>query len=135
MHTNFSGKAEACINALKSGDDYVYVHIEAADESGHQGSLEDKIKSIELIDSLILEPVYEYLKGCGEEFGILIMPDHPTPLSTRTHSAEPVPFLYYKSSDEVKYPERVFTEKEAEKTGIFEKYAHILTDKILKGLI
>lgn len=135
VHTNFKGKAEAATDAFKRGLSYVYIHLEAPDESGHQGSLSDKIKSIELIDSLVLKPVYEYLKDCGEEFGILIMPDHPTPLSIRTHSSDPVPFLYCKSTDDVKYPERVFSEKEAEKTGIYENYAHILTDKILKGLI
>lgn len=135
VHTNFSGKASAAIDAFKRGLSYVYIHLEAPDESGHQGSLSDKIKSIECIDSLVLKPVYDYLKSCGEDFKIIVMPDHPTPLATRTHSADPVPFLYYNSAEEKEFPNRVFTEKEAAETGIFENYAHILTDKILKGLI
>ena len=135
VNTNFDGKREAAISAFEKGLSYVYIHLEAPDESGHQGSLSDKIKSIELIDSKIVGPVYEYLKNSGEEFKILIMPDHPTPLATRTHSSAPVPFLLVSSGDECKYPERKFSEKEAESTGYFEEYAHILTDKILKGLI
>jgi len=132
VSTNFKGKADAAIDALKRGISYVYVHMEAPDESGHQGSLEDKIKSIELIDSLVTGPIYEYLKESGEEFKILIMPDHPTPLATKTHSSEPVPFLLVTDKDEIRFPGRCFSEKEAEKTGIYEEFAHKFTDSILR---
>ena len=135
VHTNFEGKRDAAINAFEKGNSYVYVHLEAPDESGHQGSLSDKIKSIELIDKFIVGPLYEYLEKSGEEYKILIMPDHPTPLSIRTHSSEPVPFLLVSDKDSEKYKDRIFSEKEAEKTGVFEEYAHVFTDKILKGLI
>lgn len=131
VHTNFKGKADAAIDALKRGKSYVYVHMEAPDESGHQGSLEDKIKSIELIDSLVVAPIYMHLKNSGEKFKILIMPDHPTPISTKTHSSEPVPFLLVTEQDEILYDGRKFSEKEAEKTGIFEKYTHLFTDRML----
>jgi len=96
------------------------------------GFLEDKIKSIELIDSLVTGPIYEYLKESGEEFKILIMPDHPTPLATKTHSSEPVPFLLVTDKDEIRFPGRCFSEKEAEKTGIYEEFAHKFTDSILR---
>ena len=96
VHTNFKGKADACIEALKNGDDYVYVHIEAADESGHQGSLKDKIKSIELIDEKVVKPIYEYLCESKEEFRLLILPDHPTPVSLKTHTRTPIPFVLLK---------------------------------------
>lgn len=130
VHTNFEGKRDAALKALSEGIQFLYIHIEAADESGHQGSLTDKIKSIELTDKYIVGPVYEYLKNQGEEFRLLIMPDHPTPLSTRTHSAEPVPFLIAGKEGE-KYPGRIFSEKEATATGRFEEFAHRISDEIL----
>lgn len=136
VHTNFRGKADAAIECLKNGYDYVYIHVEAPDESGHQGSLEDKIRSIELIDSEILSPVYEYLKESGEDFGILVMPDHPTPLEIRTHSSDPVPFVYITGKDkDIKHPERIYSEKAAGETGLFIEKAHTLTDMMIKGLI
>ncbi len=100
VHTNYTGKANACIDAFKNGADYVYIHVEAPDECGHRAEIENKVLSIELIDQKILGPVYEYLKGCGEAFKILVLPDHPTPLRIRTHTIEPVPFLLYSSDSE-----------------------------------
>lgn len=98
FRTNYVGKGCAAIEALKNGSDLVYVHIEAPDESGHGANLEEKIKSIELIDEHILGPVYEYLKASGEDFKIMVSPDHPTPVSSRTHTHEPVPFIIYDST-------------------------------------
>ncbi len=98
FRTNYVGKGCAAIEALKNGSDLVYVHIEAPDESGHGANLEEKIKSIELIDEHILGPVYEYLKASGEDFKIMVSPDHPTPVSRRTHTHEPVPFIIYDST-------------------------------------
>ena len=109
-HTNYSGKAEAAINAF-ADHDLVYIHVEAPDECGHQGNPEEKTSSIEKIDEFILAPVYEYLKNCGEDFKIMVLPDHPTPLEIRTHSMEPVPFFIYDSAIEA---EGVSTYTEAE---------------------
>ncbi len=100
IDTNFDGKAIAAIDALKRGKDYVYVHIEAPDEAGHHGDVETKIKAVELIDSKVVKPIAEYLKSTGEEYNIMIMPDHPTPVALKTHVNEPVPFALYRSYDE-----------------------------------
>ena len=99
VHTNYEGKANAAIKAFSEGDDFVFVHVEAPDECGHRGEIENKVLSIEYIDARILSPVYEYLKSTGEDFKILCLPDHPTPLCIRTHSREPVPFMLYSSKD------------------------------------
>ncbi|MBQ8747085.1 MAG: cofactor-independent phosphoglycerate mutase [Clostridia bacterium] len=112
-HTNYTGKADATIAAFKDGSDFVYVHVEAPDECGHRGELDVKVKAIEKIDTLILAPVLEYLKTCGEDFKILVLPDHPTPIEIRTHSHEAVPFFLYdsrKTADGMP----VFTEANAE---------------------
>ena len=93
--TNFEGKAKAAIKALKKGCDYVYIHMEAPDECGHQGDADNKIKSIELIDSQVVKYVKEQLDLMKEDYKILIAPDHPTPLSLKTHTADPVPFIIY----------------------------------------
>ena len=100
VHTNYTGKADAAIEAFKSGTDLVYVHVEAPDECGHRAETDNKVLSIELIDSKILKPVYEYLESCGEAFKIMILPDHPTPIRIRTHSIDPVPFMIYFSERE-----------------------------------
>ena len=97
VHTNYEGKANAAIEAFKSGNDFVYIHVEAPDECGHRAELENKILSVELIDQQILKPVYDYLVASGEDFRIMILPDHPTPIRLRTHTIEPVPFMIYDS--------------------------------------
>ena len=96
--TNYTGKANAAIDAFKNGYDLVYVHVEAPDECGHRGEADVKMASVEKIDGLILKPVLEYLESSGEDFRILVLPDHPTPVATRTHSSEPVPFFLYDST-------------------------------------
>lgn len=96
-HTNYSGKAEAAIDAFMRGRELVYVHVEAPDECGHRGEYDIKPKAVEKIDSLVLSPILKYLEECGEPFKILVLPDHPTPLDLRTHSSEPVPFFIYDS--------------------------------------
>lgn len=108
-HTNYEGKADACINCFKDGCDFVYVHVEGPDECGHRGEIENKVMSIEKIDGIILKKVYDYLKESGEDFKILVLPDHPTPIEIRTHSHEYVPFFLYDSTKEEKGPE-TFTE-------------------------
>lgn len=97
IDTNFSGKADAAISELKSGQDFVYIHVEAPDESGHRNELDNKVKSIELIDSKIIKPVMEYLENCGEDYKVMVLPDHPTPIQFRTHTSDPVPFAIYDS--------------------------------------
>ncbi len=118
IHTNFSGKAQAAIDAFKEGVQLVYVHVEAPDECGHRAEIENKVRSIELIDEKILTPVKAYLDGCGEPYKILYLPDHPTPVSTRTHSSEPVPFLIY-SSVNSKCGVDLFSEQSAEATDYY----------------
>ena len=100
IHTNFDGKAQAAIRCLREGADFVYVHLEAPDECGHQGQLREKVRSIELIDEKILDPIWSALKESGEDFAILFLPDHPTPVNVRTHTGDPVPYLLYRSNAE-----------------------------------
>ncbi len=113
VHTNYKGKADACIDAFKRGKELVYVHVEGPDECGHRAELENKILSVELIDEKILAPVLEYLRSTGEDFKILVLPDHPTPICKRTHTMDPVPFFLYSSNEELEGAES-FCEKAME---------------------
>lgn len=116
IDTNFEGKADAACKLLKTND-LVYVHIEAPDECGHRGEADNKIKAIELIDKKVLGPVLDEIKKYGE-YRVLIMPDHPTPLITKTHARDPVPFLIYDSRKNENGVEK-FTEESAANTGIY----------------
>lgn len=100
LHTNFEGKTNAAINEYRKGKDFVYMHLEAPDECSHQGDLEGKIKSLEIIDEKVLKPIVEFLKSTGEEFKVLVLPDHRTPIKIRTHSSDPVPFVLFESNNE-----------------------------------
>ena len=93
--TNYEGKAQAAIQALKGGDDFVYVHVEASDEAGHDGDLELKLKTIENLDQRLIKPIYDELSKWNEPVCFAILPDHPTPVEVRTHVKEPVPFIIY----------------------------------------
>ncbi len=102
--TNYEGKAQAAIEALKT-DDFVYLHIEASDEAGHEGDFNLKTKTIEYLDYRVVKPIYEAIKGWKEDVTIAILPDHPTPCNIKTHTSDPVPFLIYRTNevgDEVK---------------------------------
>lgn len=119
IHTNFKGKAQAAIDAFKNGCELVYLHSEAPDECGHRNEIENKVLSIEKLDSIVLKDVWDYLKSCGEDYAILVQPDHPTPVCLRKHTPDPVPFVIYKSNKKGTAPVNEFTEKSAAKTGIF----------------
>lgn len=110
IDTNFDGKAAAAISALKNGAELVYVHLEAPDECGHRGEVDNKVLAIELIDEKILSPIKEELDRQGENYKIMVLPDHPTPLSIKTHAADPVPCVIYDSSKKLSGP-AVFSEK------------------------
>ena len=131
VHTNFDGKAEAAISALKDGSDFIYVHLEAADEAGHRHEVENKVKSIELIDCKIVEPIVSYLKESGEDYHILLMPDHPTPLDIMTHTSEPVPYILYKSEAEKDSGVDCYTESKARTTGIYREVGYTLINNLL----
>lgn len=117
IHTNFDGKAKAAADALLvSGADIVYVHLEAPDECGHQGDALGKTRSLELIDEKVISYIRARLEDAGEDYAFMVMPDHPTPVSTKTHSAEKVPCVIYKKGDNRQNPYR-FTEKFAQTYG------------------
>lgn len=132
VRTNYCGKATAAIDAFKNGSDLVYVHVEAPDECGHDGDTELKVKSIERIDEEILGPVKEYLDGCGEEYRILLTPDHPTPIEERTHVIEPVPYVIYGAGIEDKSG-LSYNEENGEKTGKFIPFAYTIMKRFIKG--
>lgn len=117
LHTNYEGKAEAAVEALtKKGYDFAYIHVEAPDEMGHQGSISKKIQAIEYLDSRLIRLVKEGLDAEGEDYRMLILPDHPTPIKVRTHVAEPVPYLLYDSTTPQFHSWR-YNEKEAAESG------------------
>jgi len=131
LETNYEGKAEAAVKAVtEDGNDFVYIHVEAPDEMGHQGSVEKKIKAIEYLDKRIIGPVYNRMKELGEDFRMLIMPDHPTPICTRTHSSDPVPYLLYDSTLEEEHTWN-YNEKEAEKSGNYQENGYQLMKELL----
>ncbi len=130
IDTNFAGKAQAAIDAFKEGSELVYLHFEAPDECGHRGEAENKVKSIELIDSLALRPILDYLNFKNEHYRILIMPDHPTPLDIKTHSADPVPYLLY-DNHRARSGVFSFDEESVKKTGIFIQDGYDMMNKLL----
>ncbi|MBR2407564.1 MAG: cofactor-independent phosphoglycerate mutase [Lachnospiraceae bacterium] len=130
LHTNYVGKAQAAVDALtKDGYDFAYVHVEAPDEMGHQGSLPNKLEAIESLDSKVIRTVVEGMKAAGEPFRLLVMPDHPTPIRCRTHTSDPVPFMLYDSTKECK---RVgfYNEEEAKASGILYPEGYKLIDTL-----
>ena len=129
-HTDFAAKGRAAVEALQNGFDFLYIHVEAPDECGHHGEAKEKIWSIEQIDEKIVLPVLEYLRGCGEAFSVLCMPDHPTPLARLTHTPTPVPYALFRSGANAGNARR-FTEAEAERTGVFTKEACTLMPRLL----
>lgn len=132
LHTNYEGKAQAAVDALlKEGYDFAYIHVEAPDEMGHQGSLERKIEAIQYLDARVVKPVREQLDQSGEPYRMLILPDHPTPIHKRTHTADPVPYLLYDSTKAANGPES-YSEKTAQESGIYEAHGHLLLGKLFE---
>ena len=119
IDTNYPGKTHATVDAFKRGNDFVYVHVEAPDECSHQGNGKEKIRALEIIDSKVVGPTYEYLKKRGEDFKMLIVPDHRTPVKIRTHSDEPVPFVIYDSRVDRYNEANAFTEESGERGRYF----------------
>lgn len=132
MDTNWEGKAQAAIDALlKDGCDFAYIHVEAPDEMSHQGLVKEKVKAIEYLDSRIIAPVCDAMKAAGEDFRMMILPDHPSLLRLRTHTGEPVPYLLYDSTRERKTRAR-YTEAEAAASGNFQPEGHRLMERFLQ---
>lgn len=132
LHTNYKGKAEAAVKALLAdGQDFVYIHVEAPDEMGHQGSMTDKITAIEYLDSRIIAPVKAAMDESGEDYRMLILPDHPTPIRIRTHSSEPVPFILYDSRHQAKKVAR-YTERDAAATGVYIQDGYTLMEQFIE---
>lgn len=131
IDTNYEGKANAALKALLEEDqDFVYIHIEAPDEMGHQGSIKDKVKAIELIDEKVVKVLLKELRESNVQFKMLIMPDHPTPIKYRTHTSNPVPYLIYDSENQLNNTWN-YNEKEAKDSGNFVDEGYILMNKFL----
>ena len=132
LHTNYEGKAQAAAKALlEDGCDFVYIHLEGPDEMGHQGSVERKVQAIENMDARLIKPLVERLDASGEDYRLLVMPDHPTPICIRTHSSDPVPFMLYDSRKDLK-KEWSYNEKDASASGnIVIEEGYQLIDRLL----
>lgn len=132
LHTNYEGKAMAAVNALcKDGYDFAYIHVEAPDEMGHQGSIERKLLAVESLDKKVIRVVKEQLEAGGEDFRLLVLPDHPTPIRLRTHVGEPVPFLLYDSTDK-KSSDLLYNESDAKKSGIYIENGYKIIDHLFE---
>ena len=132
LHTNYEGKAKAALKALTEEDyDFAYIHVEAPDEMGHQGSMTDKIKAIENIDEKVIELVVEELEAKNIPFRLLVLPDHPTPIEVRTHTGDPVPYLLYDSTKQT-CGQEFYNEKTASQTGIYWKDGYQLMGHLLE---
>lgn len=133
IDTNFKGKGEAALKTLLDGQDLVYIHVEAPDECGHHGDLEGKIQAIERIDQDIVGPLLKGLEAAGEDYSILVMPDHPTPISIKTHISDPIPYLLYCSTDVTDSGIDTYTEKTGKSTGVYVEPGYLLMQQLLKN--
>lgn len=130
LHTNYEGKAKAAVKAMtEEGYDFVYVHIEAPDEMGHQGIIADKMQAIENVDKKVVSVICEGLEQAGEDYRMLVLPDHPTPICLRTHTADPVPYLLYDSTH-IANGVPSFDEKHAAMTGVMVEPGHELIRRL-----
>ena len=132
LHTNYAGKTEAALKALLEDEyDFVYIHVEAPDEMGHQGSLEKKLQAVEYLDEKVIMPLTKELDDKNVPYRLLVLPDHPTPIRLRTHTAENVPYLLYDSTDK-KQSDLSYCEKDATKSGVFVAEGHTLIDHLFE---
>ena len=127
--TNFTGKANAAADELLKGLDFVYVHMEAPDECGHHGDIEHKVYSIEQVDG-VLNTFIKRMQEAGEDFAVLVCPDHPTPCAIKTHVSDPIPYLIYTSKKDLGVGATRYTEEQAKKTGIYLAEGHKLIEKL-----
>ena len=133
LHTNYAGKVDAAAKALLEEDyDFVYIHVEAPDEMGHQGSMERKVQAIEYLDEKVIGPMVEKLEQAGVDFRMLVLPDHPTPIRVRTHTSENVPYMLYDSTNKQNNAWN-YNEAEALKSGNLEPVGHKLIEKLLEA--
>lgn len=131
LDTNYEGKVAAALKALLEDDyDFVYIHVEAPDEMGHQGNVKNKVKSIEYIDQKVVKKLLDKLDLTDIPYKMLIMPDHPTPIRYRTHTSDPVPYLIYNSENEKKVTWN-YNEKEAKNSGNFIEEGYTLMNKFI----
>ena len=131
-HTNFEGKTKAALRSLcEDGKDFVYIHMEAADECGHQGDAKNKKLSVELIDKKVVGPLRKELEKLGVDYKMLILPDHPTPIKLKTHVSDPVPYVIYDSTKE-EGKGLLYNEENGRKTGVYIEDGYTLMDKFLK---
>lgn len=132
LDTNYEGKAQAAVKALlEDGCDFVYIHVEAPDEMGHQGLIHEKVQSIEYLDQRLIALVKKAMDDSGEDYRMLILPDHPTPIRVRTHTGNPVPFLLYDSTHPEKKKAK-YSEAEAAATEDFEPNGYKLIDRLIQ---
>lgn len=132
LNTNYEGKADEAVKLLKDdGYDFVYVHIEAPDEMGHQGSIENKIKAIELLDEKVVKRIVQQMDKLDEDYRVLIMPDHPTPIALRTHTADPVPYILYDSRVDLA-KDWTYDEEQAASSGNLVKDGHTIINKLFE---
>lgn len=130
LHTNYEGKASAAVKALtEDGYDFAYVHLEAPDEMGHQGSVERKVQAIEYLDQRIIGPIANALEKAGTDYRMLVLPDHPTPIRVRTHTADSVPYMLYDSTQPQAHTWD-YNEKEAAESGTFVAHGYEMIDKL-----
>lgn len=134
LNTNFMGKAEMALSELDKGNDFIYIHIEAPDECGHRNEIANKVKAIELIDSLTLSTLLKGLKKY-ENYSLLLMPDHPTPIALRTHTSEAVPFAVYTKGVSRKSGVTGFDEVNARSTGLYIEHGHELMGMFIGGTL
>ncbi|MBR3835376.1 MAG: cofactor-independent phosphoglycerate mutase [Clostridia bacterium] len=132
IDTNFEGKAKAAVDELKNGADLVYVHIEAPDECGHRNEPENKVRAIELIDEKVLPVIINGLEEIGEDYKIMILPDHPTPIITKTHASDPVPYMIYKKSAEKDSGVNSINEETAKATGVYVDFGPSMMKKFIE---
>ncbi len=132
IDTNFEGKANAAIDELRNGADLVYVHIEAPDECGHRNEPENKVRAIELIDEKVLPVIISGLEEIGEDYKIMILPDHPTPIVTKTHASDPVPYMIYKKSAEKDSGVESINEETAKATGVYVDFGPSMMKKFIE---